>query len=425
MTAVRSSLQNRFATTLTAEMGPNDLTAVVTSIGSLTSPTYVAIEPESDVQAEYIYFDGTFTGTSFVTTNIANRYLPGSAAGSNLTHPIGSKVWVVPLAQHIEDLHDRIEALLHAGFSDLGNDHHTQYSLVSGARAFTGEVGGVTPTVGASLATKSYVDTADAGVIPPGVISAYAGASAPTGYLMADGAEISRATYADLFAAIGTTFGVGDGATTFDLPDLRGRFPLGLAAAGTGSTLGEIGGTLDPTIDLIHSHTVDAHTHDIAHGHADTIAYASGGAHTHSIDHNHASVTSGAGTAHTHTTPNHTHDISDTSNGPSSTSGPFSSAGATLVASSTHTHFVSDTSTSENGGNTGAESTHTHSVDLPNFVGTSGSDGAHTHTKSGGVTSLGTTASGAASASGTDTVGSATAAVPNAPFLAVNYIIKT
>jgi len=51
--------------------------------------------------------------------------------------------------------------------------------------------------------------------------------AAPAGYLKADGTAVSRATYAALFAAIGTTFGVGDGATTFNLPDLRGEFVRG------------------------------------------------------------------------------------------------------------------------------------------------------------------------------------------------------
>lgn len=60
-----------------------------------------------------------------------------------------------------------------------------------------------------------------------GEVSYFARNTAPTGYLKANGALISRTTYATLFAAIGTTFGVGDGATTFALPDLRGEFLRG------------------------------------------------------------------------------------------------------------------------------------------------------------------------------------------------------
>jgi microcystin-dependent protein len=62
---------------------------------------------------------------------------------------------------------------------------------------------------------------------PSGVVMFFAANSAPTGYLKANGAAVSRTTYVDLFTAIGTTFGVGDGSTTFNLPDLRGYFARG------------------------------------------------------------------------------------------------------------------------------------------------------------------------------------------------------
>lgn len=70
--------------------------------------------------------------------------------------------------------------------------------------------------------------------MPAGMIFPYAGSSAPTGYLICDGAAISRTTYADLFTAIATTYGTGDGSSTFNLPDLRGRT---IAGKGTGSTI--------------------------------------------------------------------------------------------------------------------------------------------------------------------------------------------
>lgn len=63
--------------------------------------------------------------------------------------------------------------------------------------------------------------------VPAGQVMYFAKNTAPTGYLKANGAAVSRATYAALFAAIGTTFGAGDGSTTFNLPDLRGEFMRG------------------------------------------------------------------------------------------------------------------------------------------------------------------------------------------------------
>ena len=68
---------------------------------------------------------------------------------------------------------------------------------------------------------------------PVGTVILYGVDTAPTGFLKANGAAISRSTYADLFTAIGTTFGVGDGSTTFNVPDLRGYFPRGWADNGS------------------------------------------------------------------------------------------------------------------------------------------------------------------------------------------------
>lgn len=76
-----------------------------------------------------------------------------------------------------------------------------------------------------------------------GFLMMYAGSAAPSGWLFCDGSAVSRSTYAALFAVIGTTYGAGDGSTTFNLPDLRGRVPVGV---GTG-TGGGASGTGLPT----------------------------------------------------------------------------------------------------------------------------------------------------------------------------------
>lgn len=65
------------------------------------------------------------------------------------------------------------------------------------------------------------------GSTPSGIVEWFAGSAAPAGYLKCNGAAVSRTTYADLFAAIGTTYGVGDGSTTFNVPDVRGEFIRG------------------------------------------------------------------------------------------------------------------------------------------------------------------------------------------------------
>ena len=65
------------------------------------------------------------------------------------------------------------------------------------------------------------------GAVPPGTVIYYAANAAPANFIKANGAAVSRTTYAALFSAIGTTFGVGDGSSTFNVPDLRGEFPRG------------------------------------------------------------------------------------------------------------------------------------------------------------------------------------------------------
>lgn len=85
-----------------------------------------------------------------------------------------------------------------------------------------------------SAGTKQVICTIPAiqAGVPPGTIIENAGSVTPFGYLLCDGSPVSRTTYAQLFTAIGTTWGVGDGSTTFNVPDRRGRVGVG---AGTGA----------------------------------------------------------------------------------------------------------------------------------------------------------------------------------------------
>lgn len=79
--------------------------------------------------------------------------------------------------------------------------------------------------------------------VPPGCVMPYAGATAPDGWLLCHGQAVSRTTYADLFIAIGTAYGTGDGSTTFNLPDLRGRVAAGRDDMG-GTDAGRLAGSV-------------------------------------------------------------------------------------------------------------------------------------------------------------------------------------
>jgi microcystin-dependent protein len=115
--------------------------------------------------------------------------------------------------------------------------------------------------------------------LPPGIVLPYGGTAAPTGWLLCNGSVVSRTTYAALFAIVGTAFNTGgEPGTDFRLPDLRGRFPLGKAAAGTGSTLGGSGGAIDHvhTVGTLDTANESTHTHAVG-----TLAADNESAHTH------------------------------------------------------------------------------------------------------------------------------------------------
>ena len=108
-------------------------------------------------------------------------------------------------------------------------------------------IGSPAPDNGLSIGMDTYINGFLTAKPPAGVIKMFAGAVAPTGWLFCDGSAISRTDYALLFATIGTAYGSGDGSTTFNLPDFRGRSPLGVgtgdASDATTHTLGQKDGT--------------------------------------------------------------------------------------------------------------------------------------------------------------------------------------
>ena len=114
----------------------------------------------------------------------------------------------------------------------------------------------------------------------PGRLEDFAGSAAPAGFLLCDGSAVSRTTYADLYNAIGTAWGAGDGSTTFNVPDLRGRSTIGVGSVNTNGqptiALAGVGGESGHT--LITSE-MPGHAHsDSGHNHAITDP-----THTHSI----------------------------------------------------------------------------------------------------------------------------------------------
>lgn len=267
------------------------------------------------------------------------------------------------------------------------------YTRVDGSRPFSAPVGGVDPVEPEDLATKRYVD--NSGMFPGAIIATAAPLpdGSPDGWLRCDGSAISREDYADLFAVIGTTWGIGDGETTFNIPDARDRVLLG---AGGGFTIGEEVGS------LVHTHTIPEA--DAAGGHTHSQGNTGfGGSHSHANPntsntgaHTHSNPSTGNSGAHTHNTNNnsggHSHNTgsahashSHTLGGPTSTVTAGITGSNVNAASSNHGHVVSQSdNTTHNHGSTSNTGAHAHNLTNTGThfhnVGSTGSAGGHSHT---------------------------------------------
>jgi microcystin-dependent protein len=129
--------------------------------------------------------------------------------------------------------------------------------------SLTGTPTAPTPTAGDSstkIATTAFVQQNGT---PTGSLLMWSTTLAPSGYLLCNGLAVSRSTYASLYAVIGTTFGSGDGSTTFNLPDYRNRMPIG---AGSAYSAGATGGSADAIV-VSHTHTATSAVTDPGHNH--------------------------------------------------------------------------------------------------------------------------------------------------------------
>lgn len=132
------------------------------------------------------------------------------------------------------------------------------------------------------VSSTSWVNIPDASMtVPVGTSMEWNSSSIPSGYLLEDGRAISRITYSALFAVIGTTYGNGDGSTTFNLPNSAGRVAVSRSTDHTETnTLGKVFGSTTQTVPVpYHTHTQNGHSHTADHSH--TASSGSAGSHAH------------------------------------------------------------------------------------------------------------------------------------------------
>jgi len=123
-----------------------------------------------------------------------------------------------------------------------------------------GNVGIGTENPTAALEVNGRIKDKTGFVMPVGTILAYGGDTAPEGWLLCDGLDISRTEYADLFVIIDITYGTGNGSTTFNIPDLRGIF---LRGAGTNGQLTDANGNpFTATLGEYQNDSMQGHEHE-------------------------------------------------------------------------------------------------------------------------------------------------------------------
>jgi microcystin-dependent protein len=136
---------------------------------------------------------------------------------------------------------------------------------------------------------------------PAGIIHQYAGTTAPTGFLLCDGTAVSRVTYAALFSVVSTMYGEGNGVSTFNLPDLRGRIAVGRDSSQTEfDTLGETGGAKTHTLTGAQ---IPVHDHGLGGRSIATATSGSGGYSGGSSRSNVTATSFGGGEAHNNLQP--------------------------------------------------------------------------------------------------------------------------
>ena len=153
------------------------------------------------------------------------------------------------------------------------------YSAMT-ASAGNYNVSGDLVVAGNETVSGNLTVTGTSNIVPAGSLMMWPTGSAPAGYLLCNGTAVSRSTYATLFSVVGTTFGAGDGSTTFNLPNYTNRVPYGTTVGATGGSADAIvvSHTHTATVtDPGHSHSASSSVTDPGHGHTYPVGGTAGG----------------------------------------------------------------------------------------------------------------------------------------------------
>jgi len=307
----------------TSSASANQSVYAMLRLTTTTGAAFSVFAPPNS-KAYIIYNNSGYTATIYNSTVIGNT----TAAGSGIAIPNGETMTL---------------------WSDGTNFTQQNTALISPHLSGTPTA----PTAASGTSSTQIATTAFVQVngTPTGGLMMWPTASPPTNWLLCNGAAVSRTTYATLFAVVGTTFGVGDGSTTFNLPNYADRLPIG---AGSSYSVNSQGGSATTTLTTnelpAHSHSASSSSSSSFTGNAGTTSYTDL-SHTHSY--NLGSITASGVYAQV----------------TSQNAGPVNTSGASINMNHAHTFTPTgavSTSTSTSIGSTGSGAAFTN---LPPYLG--------------------------------------------------------
>jgi microcystin-dependent protein len=348
--------------------------------GTMTGPLILADDPEEELEAatkSYVDEQDQATlssaedyadGLTYTVQDLTNVDVSGAVSGDTLIFNTITQTWVADAPGigliNLDDLADVdisgvstgdtlvYNSTLDEWVADTPGVGVLELNDLADVDVSSPEVGDVLSyDTTTSTWTGQPVSIIIPDQVPAGALMPYAASTAPSGWLIANGSAVSRSTYAALFSAIGTTYGVGDGETTFNIPNLQGRVIAGQDTSQTEfDSLGKTGGEKAHALTVeempSHTHTQNSHNHSGSTGSAGTHGHnsstGSAGSHTHSYN------SPGSGTRASGTTGTITFAQSNTTGSNGSHTHSLS-----IETNGSHTHSVSVGSTTATNNNTG------------------------------------------------------------------------
>jgi len=262
---------------------PNDSFPAAAHEEALDKLTFIQQQQQEEIDRSF-KFAQTDTGTITIPTSTerASKYLGFDSGGDVIA--VSGTADVTPISTFAATIVDDTSASAVRTTLGLGSIALTS-TITASELAITGNGTAGQTVISDGDGTFSFRDGFSSGMLVP-----YAGTSAPTGFLMCGGQAVSRTTYSDLFAVIGTTYGSGDGSSTFNLPDLQGRVVAGKDDM-SGSSANRLTNPTSNTVGGIDGDTLGATGGSETH----TLVEAQLAAHTHNVLHQTTDTSPGGG----------------------------------------------------------------------------------------------------------------------------------